>query len=85
MFQVWANDRITAPEHRVLASNTTERFSIAYFLNPGAESVIEPLLQPGFEQQPRYNAIHWAEFRGMRSLGDYGNYGEEVQINHYQR
>ena len=85
MFQVWANDRITAPEHRVLASNTTERFSIAYFLNPGAESVIAPLLQPGFEEQARYDAIHWAEYRGLRALGDYGNYGEEIQISHYQR
>ena len=85
MFQVWANDRITAPLHRVLASTATERFSIAYFLNPGEECVIAPLLQPGFEGQARYDAIHWAEFRGMRSLGDYGNYGEEVQINHYQR
>lgn len=85
MFQVWANDQITAPQHRVLASTTTERFSIAYFLNPGAESVITPLLQPGFERQARYDAIPWAEYRGMRSLGDYGNYGEEVQINHYRR
>lgn len=85
MFQVWANDQITAPQHRVLASTTTERFSIAYFLNPGTESVIAPLLQPGFERQARYDAIPWAEFRGKRSLGDYANYGEEVQISHYRR
>lgn len=85
MFQVWANDRVTAPEHRVLASNTTERFSIAYFLNPGAQSVISPLVLPGFEEQARYDAIRWAEFRDLRALGDYGNYGEEIQISHYQR
>lgn len=85
MFQVWANDRITAPVHRVLASNTSERFSIAYFLNPGAQCVIAPLLEPGLEEQARYKPIHWDEFRSLRALGDYGNYGEEVQISHYRR
>jgi isopenicillin N synthase-like dioxygenase len=68
-----------------LASNTAERFSIAYFLNPGAESIIAPLMQPGFEEQAHYDPIHWAEFRSLRGLGDYGNHGEEVQIIHYQR
>lgn len=85
MFQVWANDRVTAPVHRVLASKAAERFSIAYFLNPGVKSVIEPLLQPGAEEQAHYHPVHWDEFRGLRALGDYGNYGEEVQVSHYKR
>ena len=85
MFQVWANDRVSAPVHRVLASDAAERFSIAYFLNPAAECTIAPLLQPGFEEQAHYDPIHWAEFRGLRALGDFGNYGEEVQISHYKR
>ncbi len=85
MFQVWSNDRIAAPVHRVLASERAERYSIAYFLNPGEDSVIEPLLAAHNGQQARYEPIHWAEFRGLRALGDYANYGEEVQISHYRR
>ncbi|MFK7974993.1 MAG: 2OG-Fe(II) oxygenase family protein [Halioglobus sp.] len=85
MFQVWANDRVTAPLHRVLESKTKERFSIAYFLNPGAKSVIAPLLESGAQEQARYNAFRWAQFRDKRALGDYGDYGEEIQISHYQR
>ena len=85
MFQVWSNDRVSAPVHRVLASESQERFSIAYFLNPGEDCMIAPLLPPGFESQARYRAFLWAEFRGLRALGDYGNYGEEVQISHYRR
>ena len=60
-------------------------FSIAYFLNPEPESVIAPLLQTDFEEQAHYDEIRWSEFRGLRALGDYGNCGEEVQINHYRR
>ena len=85
MFQVWSNDRIAAPVHRVLASAAQERYSIAYFLNPGEESVIEPLLPAQGGEQARYEPIRWAEFRGQRALGDYANYGEEVQISHYRR
>ncbi|MEZ5569805.1 MAG: 2OG-Fe(II) oxygenase family protein, partial [Halioglobus sp.] len=85
MFQVWANDRIRAPVHRVLASTAAERYSIAYFLNPGTECVIAPLMAAGCEADARYAPIPWAEFRHLRALGDYGNYGEEVQISHYRR
>lgn len=85
MFQVWTNDRIRAPVHRVLASTARERYSIAYFLNPGAQSVIAPLPQRGSQEQAHYDPIHWSEFRGLRALGDYGDYGEEVQISHYRR
>ncbi|MCR9104231.1 MAG: hypothetical protein NXI15_02995 [Gammaproteobacteria bacterium] len=85
MFQVWANDHIQAPVHRVLASTTTERFSIAYFLNPAEDSVIGPLLAAESSGRARYEPIAWSEFRGLRALGDYGDYGDEVQIGHYRR
>lgn len=85
MMQVWSNDRFRAPLHRVHASKDRDRYSIAYFLNPDRDCVVQPLLQsvPGVER-PLYRSIRWGEFRDLRAQGDYGDYGEEVQIAHYR-
>jgi len=86
MLQVAANDRYRAPLHRVRASEGESRLSIAYFLNPGYHALIEPL--PGLLSAASpacYRTIPWQEFRGLRALGDFGDYGEEVQISHYRR
>ena len=86
MFQVWSNDRYVAPLHRVRASTDRARLSIAWFLNPGYDSVIAPL--PGLLSSTalaHYRPLPWQEFRGLRALGDYGDYGEEVQISHYRQ
>lgn len=85
MLQIWSNDRYLAPLHRVRASSGRARLSIAWFLNPGHESVIAPL--PGLlsESTPaHYRPLSWREFRKLRALGDYGDYGEEVQISDYR-
>lgn len=85
MFQVWSNDRYVAPLHRVRASSDNARLSIAWFLNPGYDSVIAPL--PGLlsaAATAHYRPLSWREFRGLRALGDYGDYGEEVQISDYR-
>jgi isopenicillin N synthase-like dioxygenase len=85
MLQVWSNDRFRAPLHRVRASTDRDRYSIAYFLNPDRDCVVEPLsrsLAPG--ERPHYRTVHWGEFRDRRAQGDYGDYGEEVQIAHYR-
>lgn len=85
MMQVWSNDRYRAPLHRVKASEGQNRFSIAYFLNPSYSTIVSPLgstISAG--NPPRYRPISWREFRGLRAQGDYGDYGEEVQISHYQ-
>lgn len=86
MLQVWSNDRYTAPLHRVRASEQTPRLSIAYFLNPGYDALVEPL--PGLlsaAAPAHYRALPWQEFRQLRALGDYGDYGQEVQISDYHR
>lgn len=82
MLQVWSNDRFRAPLHRVRASQESARYSIAYFLNPTRDCIVEPLLASG--DQPHYRAVNWSEFRDLRAQGDYGDYGEEVQIAHYR-
>ncbi len=81
MMQVWANDEYYAALHRVLGSGDRRRYSIAYFLNPSYDCVVRPLA----DAPPVYRDIPWREFRGLRAQGDYGDYGEEVQISQYRR
>ncbi len=80
MMQVWSNDTYCAPLHRVLASTEASRYSIAYFLNPSYDAVIDPCAV-----DPKYRSVPWREFRDLRAQGDYGDYGEEVQISHYRK
>ncbi len=85
MLQVWSNDRYRAPLHRVRASSDVARFSAAYFCNPDYGTIIEPLTSAvSMTEAARYRPIPWAEFRRLRALGDYGDYGEEVQISHFR-
>ncbi|NQX87929.1 MAG: hypothetical protein HRT77_04645 [Halioglobus sp.] len=85
MLQVWSNDRFRAPVHRVLASCQRPRYSIACFLNPARECVVEPLLTSIADgDRPHYRPVRWAQFRDLRAQGDYGDYGEEVQIAHFK-
>ena len=85
MLQVGSNDQFVAPLHRVRASASQPRLSIAYFLNPGYHAVIEPWSGgQGMNTAPGYRPVPWREFRGLRALGDFGDYGEEVQISHYR-
>jgi isopenicillin N synthase-like dioxygenase len=85
MVQVWSNDCYTAPLHRVRRSSEKERYSIAYFLNPTYASAVSPLPPVVSVSRPaRYKPINWGEFRSRRAEGDYGDYGEEVQISHYR-
>jgi isopenicillin N synthase-like dioxygenase len=80
MLQVWSNDHYVSPLHRVIASSQRERFSAPFFFNPSADALCRPLSQPA-----RYRPVPWAEFRSLRSSGDYADHGEEVQISHYRR
>lgn len=80
MMQVWSNDAYCAPLHRVLASVEASRYSIAYFLNPSYDAIIDPCAA-----EPNYRSVLWREFRDLRAQGDYSDYGEEVQISHYRK
>ena len=82
--QVWSNDGYTAPLHRVLANAQQERFSAAYFFNPGYAYNYQPLAEAPGDSQPRYRRINWGEFRSLRSAGDYVSQGEEIQIDHFR-
>lgn len=85
MMQVWSNDRYQAAVHRVLAMNTSDRFSIPFFFNPSAATTVSPFSTVVSDEKPaRYKTIHWSEFRGKRTDGDYADYGPEVQIAQYR-
>jgi isopenicillin N synthase-like dioxygenase len=85
MMQVWSNDHYRAAVHRVLAMDTTERYSIPFFFNPSARTTVEPLPSMVSDDRPsHYRQINWVEFRSGRTDGDYANYGSEVQISDYR-
>ncbi len=83
--QVWSNDRYRAPLHRVLASAESSRYSAAFFFNPSYATDYAPIgscLDPG--EPIRYRPINWGQFRSGRAAGDYADYGEEIQIEHFR-
>ncbi|MGI9204917.1 MAG: isopenicillin N synthase family dioxygenase [Woeseiaceae bacterium] len=85
MMQVWSNDIYQAAVHRVLAMKQKDRYSIPFFFNPSAATIVEPLTSVISPQRPpRYAPIQWSEFRGKRTDGDYADYGAEVQIAQYR-
>ncbi|RPG48017.1 MAG: hypothetical protein CBC94_001495 [Gammaproteobacteria bacterium TMED134] len=81
--QVWSNDRYRAPLHRVRANDSEERMSIPFFFNPKHSCNYEPLPYDKADS-PKYRAINWSEFRAKRADGDYADWGEEIQIDHYR-
>lgn len=80
MVQVWSNDLYAAPQHRVVAMESVDRFSFPYFCNPSYDAVVEPL----GSGTPHYQPIHWGEFRRKRADGDFADYGAEIQISDYR-
>ncbi len=85
ILQVWSNDRYCAPVHRVVASSRAARYSAPFFFNPAYNTEYRPLSTTVDELHPaRYHSINWGEFRQRRAMGDYADYGEEVQISHYR-
>lgn len=85
MMQVWSNDRYRAAIHRVRAMKRRDRYSIPFFYNPNAGTVVEPLPSVVSADRPaRYRAIDWSQFRYRRTDGDYADYGTEVQIAEYR-
>eukprot|EP01031_Cornospumella_fuschlensis_P027231 gene27231-32898_t len=85
MLQVWSNDIFKAAEHRVLPSASASRYSVPFFYNPNYDAVAKPLsCQLQGEFKPVYRPIRWGDFRSSRYLGDYGDFGEEIQIEHFR-
>ncbi len=83
--QVWSNDVYEAALHRVLASGDKARFSLPYFFNPAYDSEYQPLAPLTSDKSPpKYKSINWGEFREQRQLGDYADFGHEIQISDFR-
>jgi isopenicillin N synthase-like dioxygenase len=81
MAQVWSNGRYKAPLHRVLSSDSKERFSAPFFYNPPYSTMVEPLSKESSE----YHAVLWGYFRAVRFAGDLTNLGVEIQVDDFRR
>ena len=85
MLQVWSNDRLRSPLHRVIASPLAERFSAPFFFNPAYDTLCAPLPELIDPTHPAaFRSIRWGEFRRRRAAGDYADLGEEVQLSRYR-
>ncbi|CAN6452169.1 unnamed protein product [Victoria cruziana] len=58
LFQAWSNDAYKSVEHRVASNRMVERFSVAFFLCPSRDTVIETCRRPAI-----YRKFTFGEFR----------------------
>ncbi|XP_018686857.2 gibberellin 2-beta-dioxygenase 8-like isoform X1 [Musa acuminata AAA Group] len=58
LFQAWSNGLYKSVEHRVMSNPHLERFSVAYFMCPSNETVIESSAQPAI-----YRKFSFGEYR----------------------
>ena len=85
IIQVWSNDHYRAALHRATTNASNPRFSVPFFFNPDYAMNYAPLPSMISDDRPaRYTDINWGEFRERRHAGDYADYGDEVQIDHYR-
>ena len=85
MLQVWSNDRLRSPIHRVIAHPERERYSAPFFWNPAYDAVCAPLPELLARGEPaRFAPITWGHFRDRRSAGDYEDAGAEIQIDEFR-
>lgn len=83
--QVWSNDQYCASLHRVITNAENPRYSAPFFFNPEYRTNYAPVPTSIADGQPAlYGEINWGEFRARRADGDYADFGDEIQINHYK-
>ncbi|RDX67880.1 Hyoscyamine 6-dioxygenase, partial [Mucuna pruriens] len=66
MLQIISNGKLTGAEHRVITNSNTSRHTIAYFINPTKESLIEPAkpLLSATSSPPIYRSMTFGELLG---------------------
>ncbi|KAL5972765.1 Gibberellin 2-beta-dioxygenase 8 [Asimina triloba] len=58
LFQAWSNGAYKSVEHRVMTNAQTERYSVAYFMCPSYDTLIESCIQPS-----AYRKFSFKEYR----------------------
>jgi isopenicillin N synthase-like dioxygenase len=81
--RVWSNEQFVAPVHRVLTHTDGDRLSLAFFFNPDYETMVSPL-DVCVHGQPKFRPFRWRDYRQQRALGDYADYGREIQIEDFK-
>ena len=56
----WTNDRFLSTPHRVVNRSGEERLSLATFVDPQDDCLIEPVCRPG--ESPRYEAVRCGDY-----------------------
>ncbi|XVF40661.1 hypothetical protein PTKIN_Ptkin01aG0132400 [Pterospermum kingtungense] len=74
LFQAWSNDSYKSVQHCVVTNPTKERFSVAYFLCPSYETVIESCSKPSV-----YRKFSFREYR-QKVQEDAQKYGYKVGL-----
>ncbi|XVF27813.1 hypothetical protein REPUB_Repub14bG0141200 [Reevesia pubescens] len=74
LFQAWSNDSYKSVQHCVVKNPTKERFSVAYFLCPSYETMIESCSKPSV-----YRKFSFREYR-QKVQEDVQNYGYKVGL-----
>nr|GLL28780.1 gibberellin 2-beta-dioxygenase 8 [Ipomoea trifida] len=74
LFQAWSNGVYKSVEHRVVAHETKERFSAAFFLCPSYDTTIQSCSQPSL-----YRTFTFGEFR-QQVQEDVKNFGYKVGL-----
>ena len=65
----WANDRLIATPHRVLASKTGDRYSNIFFFYPSVDALMTPITAPG--EAPRHSAITFSEHHAQYASANF--------------
>jgi isopenicillin N synthase-like dioxygenase len=61
ILQYWSNGRYSSTPHRVINRNGVDRYSIPYFVNPGADTEISAL-----DDNNRFTAFNYGEYQQTR-------------------
>ena len=75
MLMRWSNDRFISTPHRVINRSGKDRYSIATFLNPQSDAIVDPCELGVTEEQSahppvsagKYIAARWADYYGRQS------------------
>lgn len=60
----WTNDRFASTPHRVVNASGRERLSVAMFVDPDWDAVVEPVVRPG--EAPRHPTVRCADYVNAR-------------------
>ncbi|KAK4264128.1 hypothetical protein QN277_029459 [Acacia crassicarpa] len=77
LFQAWSKDEYKSVEHKVMANNEMERYSIAYFLCPSYDTLIGSCTEPSI-----YRKFTFGEYRNQIQ-DDVKKFGHKLGLSRF--